>query len=68
MRTWQTNSILVCSILLPAVGSVGPRGQGAERLGGVRKFTETSAFSSLRSRAAELYRGGRYVEASQVYH
>jgi tetratricopeptide (TPR) repeat protein len=68
VRTWQTKSILVCCILLPAVGSVGPRGQGAENLAGSGKFTEKSAFSSLRSRAAGLYRSGRYVEASRVYH
>ncbi len=68
MRTWQSKSILVCFVLLPAVGSVGPRGQGAEQLASSRKFAEKSAFSFLRSRAAELYRGGRYVEASRLYH
>jgi len=68
VRTWQTRTILVCCILLPAVGTVGPRGPVAGRLAGSREFREKSAFSSLRSRAAELFRGGRYVEASRVYH
>ena len=68
VRTWKTKSILVCCILLPAVGSVGPGGQVAEHLAGYRKFAEKPAFSSLRSRAAELFRSGRYVEASRVYH
>ena len=68
MRTWKTKSILVCFLLLPAVGSLGPRGQGAEQLAGGRKFAEKSAFSSLRSHAAGFYRVGRYVEASRLYH
>jgi len=31
------------------------------------RFTEKSVFSTLRSRAAGLYRGSRYVEASRLY-
>jgi CHAT domain-containing protein/tetratricopeptide (TPR) repeat protein len=67
VRISQAKAILVCLILLPAVGTVGPRGPVAELSDGSRKFADKRAYSALRSHAAALFRSARYIEAAEAY-
>jgi CHAT domain-containing protein/Tfp pilus assembly protein PilF len=63
----QTKVILVCLILMPVAGTVGPEGASAESAAGRPTFSEKPSLAVLRSHAASLFGTARYREAARAY-